>query len=492
MMTPVVVPLGHLRTALFDAQPAASGGLEITRNLEPLFALPKNDEGEKRKNDEGEKTAWCWAGYLPLLRFVLEESGFEVVVKSEKERPLPVPAWFGFGGMRLADLSFLEALRTRRRLLVRHEPERVQHVRFLEQIRRCWPGLRIVVIVGRQQEAVALCAALGGPPRGVVLATGGTLVDGEVDWRVCVGTPGSLGYVSVEIAHLLYFPCATMALRSQSLPHFGLARDARVVGFLDRRAQPSIYERDRLPGFFGFEELALPGHGLAELKVEVVWVKVKGGPPIDKGLDIVGIKRQGIWRHPVRNRRIVALAKAIRQNRGRLEREFPAVALALAQVANPRVLILVESFEHAAVLAARLPGWSRRTGAQGEVGKVGANGEAANGRGTRNRARQADEVIATFADLKHLRLADYDVLIRADGGVGVPQLPLDQSVWSTRELARRTLLVDFDDRHQPLLARWSRARRRIYEARRWLEAGVSPAVLAFEEFMRRRDGDPSA
>jgi hypothetical protein len=480
-MTPVEVPLGHLRTARFDARPAASGELEIIRNLEPLFV--------RQKNDDGVMTARIWGGYFPLLHFLLEEAGFDVEVKSKKQRQLPA-RWSGFGGMTVTDLPFLEALRTRRRLLVRHEPERVRHVRLLEEIRRCWPGLRVVVIVGLQEEAVALCAAMGGVHRGVVLATGGTEIHGQVESRFFVGTPRSLGWVPVEIADLLYFPHATMALRSESKPHLERAYDARVVGFLDRRTQPSNYERDRLIEIFGFEELALPGHGLAELKVEVVWMKVKGGPPIEKGLDIVGIKRQGIWRHPVRNRRIVSLAKAIRQNRGRLEREFAAVSTALAQVANPRVLILVESFEHSAVLAARLPGWSRQTGAKDRVDGRGANAEAANGRVAQNAARRADQVVATFEAMKDMRLEDFDVCIRADGGVGVPELPLDQVVSSTRELARRILLVDFDDRHQPLLSCRSRGRRRVYEARRWLEAGVSPTVLAFEDFMRRRDGDP--
>src|SRR5262249_5763146 len=142
-------------------------------------------------------------------------------------------------------------------------------------------------------------------------------------------------------------------------------------------------------------------------------------------------------------------------------------------------------------------------------------------------------VISTTEGMAMLDMSEIDVLIRADGGVGLPpmtsfapsqillrkknqpespsnesrhlladfdvRLPPMTSFTQEQIILReknlperpasepRLLLVDFDDRHHPLLRRWSRQRRAAYAERGWYAPGVDPLQERIERFLIGRE-----
>jgi hypothetical protein len=52
----------------------------------------------------------------------------------------------------------------------------------------------------------------------------------------------------------------------------------------------------------------------------------------------------------------------------------------------------------------------------------------------------------------------------------------------------RLLLIDLDDRHHPLLRRWSRQRRGLYAQRGWFAPGMDPFQARVQQFLANRPG----
>jgi hypothetical protein len=171
-----------------------------------------------------------------------------------------------------------------------------------------------------------------------------------------------------------------------------------------------------------------------------------------------------------------------------LEQSCPAVASALMGRPATSVLVLVENVEHAEVLANRLPGWSL-------CAKDAASpGPTLTGR-----------VIATWEGAKDLDVSEWDVVIRADGGMGLtPLLDAEAIVFGKNNIAtnrapdpidnymgqteHRLLLIDFDDKHHPLLRKWSRNRWSAYAEKGWFGLGVDPVEARVERFLSSRPG----
>ena len=216
--------------------------------------------------------------------------------------------------------------------------------------------------------------------------------------RVVVTTFAGLGEPAVEIEKkdILIIPNATEALEAYArfaIPH---AERARLYGFLEIGRHLALYDADWVAAMFGLEEVVIPRHGFIRRPVEVVAVKGAGGQGVAANLDSVALKREGLWRHGLRNRRIAALARAVADaDHARLRAECPAVAARLASRGGTlKVAVLVENIEHALAIAGRLPDWPIKTGLH--VATVGlpapagsAAGAAAVGRrghaGPRNR-----------------------------------------------------------------------------------------------------------
>jgi len=99
--------------------------------------------------------------------------------------------------------------------------------------------------------------------------------------------------------------------------------------------------------------------------------------------------------------------------------------------------------------------------------------------------------IVTQAGLRtaFMPLKDMDVLLRADGGIGLPSLPEAALVHPTTEHGLPPLLVvDVDDGHHPDLQRSARRRRRAYDAAGWPPLGQTVAFRRGLEHWKRHLG----
>ena len=128
----------------------------------------------------------------------------------------------------------------------------------------------------------------------------------------------------------------------------------------DRQMAPR--DTDHIRSYFGFEELHIPAHGHHPLPVDVVFDRIVGGAAIPSGADPVTIHRSGIWRNPVRNRRIARLAQALHGNDQQALQRFQRVSQAIGRREVRRVAVLVANVEHGLQIARKLPGWPLITG----------------------------------------------------------------------------------------------------------------------------------
>jgi hypothetical protein len=152
-------------------------------------------------------------------------------------------------------------------------------------------------------------------------------------------------------------------------------------------------------------------------------------------------------------------------------------------------VVLVEGLDHAAELARVLPGWPVVAG-PGAASRRGPLGDALR-RGHELNLLRVRRAVVTAEGGRRLGLARVDVLVRADGGVGLPPIPDSAfAVPATRE--RPLLLVDCADRHHARLRVWSRRRQEAYRARGWAPAGVDPLVDAAVQFYSRNVGRSAA
>jgi hypothetical protein len=129
-----------------------------------------------------------------------------------------------------------------------------------------------------------------------------------------------------------------------------------------------------------------------------------------------------LWQHPIRNRNIVRLARSLADpDRTCRAAVCPNEAGALEGIPTPSVLVLVENVKHGLVLARTLSGppladpWVWPAGL--------SNAERAWLRKSEtHRGTTPHLAVVTVAAFGHLALAGVDVVVRADGGIGLPPL----------------------------------------------------------------------
>jgi hypothetical protein len=96
------------------------------------------------------------------------------------------------------------------------------------------------------------------------------------------------------------------------------------------------------------------------------------------------------------------------------------------------------------------------------------------------------QAIITTGSQPHPDLGEVDVMVRADGGAGLPPIDLPACLDVPAERAERLVIVDMIDSHHPFLRRCSRNRRETYEEHRWDRAGEDPEQAAVRRFMASR------
>ena len=160
------------------------------------------------------------------------------------------------------------------------------------------------------------------------------------------------------------------------------------------------------------------------------------------------------------------------------------------------VLILVENTKHGFALLRWLPGWPFVTAGQPWLTLEAEGSQELLPSDPLPPGKRPMHAIATWSGLPTLNCG-WDVVIRADGGVGLP--PLMEQATGTPiiyginnlpdQIIPRLMLVDFDDRHHPILRRWSRQRWAAYAEQGWYAPGTDPVQERVARFLATRPAE---
>ncbi len=364
-----------------------------------------------------------------------------------------------------ADFStFTDAVAARSEVLVRYRPAVVDPVGLVADLCRAFPERRVLVGVTQVRDGHAAAAGLRRRGVDVALARGsGSMAD--VRSRVWVATERGLRQPQLELNR------ADFVVLLDAVEGLGqLGRETldgvtgRLVGFVpaDRRLSP--FERDILLAYFGSHPLLVVRPGEAACDVRVAFVPIDS-PRVPLAVDGDGLRRDGVVRHPTRNRRLARLAaRLVGGGDAGLRADFPHVAAVVGGRAVRRAVVLVDALDHAAELARLAPHAAVVAALGADVAGLrpladrlvpaGANGT------------EVGLAIATPDALRDLRLGSGDVVIRADGGIGLPP-GLTPAVLPARHELSELLVVDADDGHHPELRRRSRRRQLAYADAGW-------------------------
>jgi len=180
------------------------------------------------------------------------------------------------------------------------------------------------------------------------------------------------------------------------------------------------------------------------------------------------------------------MARAVQQgDYARLQELCPPAVAALANVSTPMVWLIVDDVEHALALKDCLRDWRIGTGLSINVGGLTCDQRRQVMAGRSPFLTSPGPCIVTGAGMEEADLSQVDVLIRADGGTGLPPITHEQLAQAHTD-CRPLLIVDFQDRHHPELRRRSRQRRPAYARRGWFPVGVEPAQARVNQFLAQR------
>jgi hypothetical protein len=424
----------------------------------------------------------CLAGLEPVVVEFLTSSGYAVAWTENDDKPeLHAPGLGRLDDFAQPDLALVEFVAGQTRGVIRYRHGPVELARLVGQVALAWPTARVLVIASVRRRAHDLWKGLRQLVPEAALSTGRWPYEGGS--RVVVATPGALGMADIGRRDLVFAEDAVQATRGLHGERIVDARRARLFGFLEVAAQPSPFEADLIASLFGFGSLTIPRHGHVERGVEVAWARIEGGPRLSPELDVLGLKRYGLWRHVLRNRRIARLAEAVVKDDQRPAGLSPTLAAAVGCLTARDVIIVVENVEHALALAQYLPNWRVRVAQDGLTveGLPPEQIKRLQQRRSWAQCAQPSGTIVTVSALEPELVASADILIRADGGLGKLALPANALTVPCDD-RWPLLLVDFLDRHDPRLRLRSRQRAAAYEKEGWHRAGMDPeheAVIAF-------------
>lgn len=476
---------GSLRRTLRTVAHVAASRADEPLNV---FAVPIPLYGQVEVI--GEPGLVCWAGWEPVVRRLLLAEGYEVETIGSPRRPLPRPALGRLQRLGFIDHSLLDCVRKQERALIRYAANFVHPVHLIAQVALAWPKQKIAAIATRIDEGRQIRDRLRGYGISAV-AVNSDNAPPEVG-TVAVCTPVGLAHLPVQVEWLnivivLDAEEITSKVGMECIAH---AARARLFGLLEAEVRPAPLERDFMTSLFGFQELLIPRHGHRQRGVQVLRYPIRGGPRLPTNLDIVTAKRLGLWHHALRNRKIAQMASAFRENRmDSIAKMFGHRASSLESSPRDGVVVLVENIELALAIGRRLPDWPILTGL--EICKDGLTVEQVKKLRAVCPFGEPNPLYAimTAASLGALDLSAIDVLVRADGGVGLPPLYQQALAEPATNAPRPLLLLDLYDHHHPLLRRWSRWRQEAYAERDWFAPGVDPVQARIEQFLAsRRNG----
>ncbi|MFL5329221.1 MAG: hypothetical protein ACJ8C4_09915 [Gemmataceae bacterium] len=427
------------------------------------------------------EVAMTLAGLERLILEWLERHHF--VVKQFGNRPscLGPPR-----DVQLSDRTLLEFVREHDRGLIWHDPVEVSPADLIREIAIAWPDRSIIATATRKAHMRQLRSQLA------------SLLAEKLEispWthppyfapRAVVATYAYSTASSADIErrdiYLAMNPTELFAT-DQSRRSFLSARQARIYGFLPCGTKLSPALDERLRSLFGHDEICIHRHGFRDRTRTAVFLNVVGGSKPAPDCANVQLKREGIWHHALRNRRIVKLVRLLTANdMNRVRTEFPDLGSIEGSHFQDRIALVVEGIEHALALGRHLPDAGLFCGgAVTEAGLSTADRELL--RLMQNRALSWPRLaIATFGGLAALPFAG--TLIRADGGTDLlPVSPLQ--VIQPNDSESGVVLIDFDDHHDRRLLAHSHSRKVAYRESGWNILGTDRDHSTLARFEARR------
>lgn len=442
-----------------------------------------------KKDSRGTRYCQCFAGLEPLVEELLGRLGLLTRLTGKRSRVLPPPEQAGLARFEDVDRAVLDLVRRHDRGLIRYDPTDVEVARLIAQIAQAWKKARIVVATTRVADARELRRRLLEYYPKASLFTHRR--NGYHASRITVATYGSLGAgpIAIERRTILIATDPADLFSSPGIAAVEGLRDAaraRVYGLLPEDVQLAPHLRSLVTALFGMAEAHVPKHGHSRRPVDVAFTRIVGGGRVPDQRDDLSLKRSALWKHPLRNRRVARLfADLVLGEIDRLVEQFPDLAELDRGRLRGRAVLLVENVEHGLELARLLPGVPLVADADSAWQEDLSPERRTFLKAVRPKGRPTkDSIIVTGAALA--KAGRFDVLVRADGGTGLPPIPREHLVAPYGRDAR-LLLIDFDDRHHPAPRRWSRARREAYVGQGWAVAGqrqLSPLEL----FLAARPG----
>ena len=243
----------------------------------------------------------CFAGLEPLVRELLERSGFAVRLRGTRPGPLPAPEMGPVMALGPADFAVLNFVRSHDRGLIRpHRPGLAVAARLIAQIAPAWPEQRIVVVaahaahvrrVARRLKAYGIEAGLS------------TRRDGEPrSFRVVVATPSRMGngLVAVERRDIYVALDTAELFNAGEVYAWGvdgikvLCARPRLRPARPRRPARARGSRDLITALFGQDQVSVPRHGYVPVHVAVAFTKMRGGDRVPDHKDDAVVKRLGV------------------------------------------------------------------------------------------------------------------------------------------------------------------------------------------------------
>ena len=463
-VTPPVPELddGILATRLVPVV-APGGWVECRPVATPVVGRFSDPDRLRRVAHLGQAT---FAGVADRVAEVATRAGHRVEREGEF-RPLPEPA-----DREYTDRRVVQFVACHGRGIIAYDPVgRVRPHRLLADVILAWPNAHFAVASSDIRTAVRFHKALSSCGVTAELLTGRHPV--KMPARVIVTTPAFLPVQNRNAGptddRIVVVLDPARWLRGEGAfegtSRLVAVERARLFGIMPVGEKLGRRDRELLPAVFGPARLVVRGYGRRDRFVRFVFIPIDGGTDVRSIHDTQAVIANGVVGHAVRNRRLVRLARALASNdRATLGRDFPMLAK-LADTVNGRVVVLVERIDHGLGLAAKL-GWPMVAAAD-----VVEDGLSAEDRAALAAGRDADRVagrpvVATPAGLD--RVGRVDTVIRADGGVGLPELPRGLTIAAVGD-NRPITIVDVRDGHHPQLRRRAADRRAAYLAAGWVE-----------------------
>lgn len=335
-----------------------------------------------------------------------------------------------------------------------------------------FPDVRIAVLTHHAAEARRLAHWIGNSDSSCDVENGRRTASPKA--RIVVSTyPWILGdHIEFDHRQLVLVDNAVQALGQIARGQLGFARRARLFGFLPAHQHVAPLDRAELVSLFGLSQIVVRDPLLLTRPVGVQWVPFRGVPRALKDPDLLHVKRANLWRHRDRNGLIAGLARKLAQQKYRSRR--------------CRVLVVVENVDHGLKLA-QLLDWPLLVGRA----RVPENPSVSVVEFWTWPEPESEPLpktpkwaVATVSSLPCIRTHFFDCVVRADGGRRCEQLMEFVSAGSCNA-ADPVLLFDVDDRHHPLLRRWSRFRRLGYLAEGFKEVGLDKSAFLARQFLEQ-------